>query len=359
MKKNFHTPDRWMVLIVGIISLIGILMVYDASVVIAIRDFDDQYHFVREQLRWLIMGVGLSILFSFIDYHRWYKLALPLLIGVSFLLILVFIPGIGLGVLGAHRWLRFGFFVIQPSEFAKLVLILYLSAWFSFRESGRLFAFFLLLGMVVGLVVAEPDLGTAIVLFCTALVLYFLSGAPLVQFLVLIPIFLLGVGGLAMIAPYRLRRLTTFLHPESDPLGASYQIRQALLALGSGGWLGIGIGKSRQKYEYLPEANTDAIVAILGEEIGFVGVFFLIMLYLLFLWRGFRVAKRAPDMFGRLTALGISSWIGIQTALNLAAMVALVPLTGVPLPFISYGGSSLLVLFIAFGIMINIDKQRV
>lgn len=357
-KSKSYSADRWLILAAISLSLFGILMVYDASVAIAIRDFSDQYHFVREQLQWLAFGFLAFTVFSFIDYHRWYKLALPMLLGTLGLLLAVFVPGIGLRALGANRWLNFGWLVVQPAELAKLTLLIYLSAWFAFKELGRLIPFLVLLAMVVGLVVLEPDLGTGVVILATALVIYFLSGAPVYHFLILTPILAGGVIFLAVISPYRFARITTFLNPESDPLGASYQIRQTLLALGSGGLLGVGIGKSRQKYEYLPEANTDSIFAIVGEEVGFIGASALIILFLFLIWRGFRIAKRAPDQFGRLLALGISSWIAVQVVINLAANVALIPLTGVPLPLISYGGSGLVVVLTALGILLNISRQR-
>ncbi len=356
-KAKYHRADTFLVLIILTLAGVGILMVYNASVSIAIRDFSDQYYFVREQVKWLGIGIVSLILFSSIDYHRWYKLALPLLLVTVFLLVAVFVPGFGVRALGANRWLNFGFFIVQPAEIAKLALVIYLSAWFSLKEKGRLGAFLILLGMVVGLVIIEPDLGTAVIILSIAILLYFLSGAPLWQFIILIPLFLFGIGGLAVSAPYRFKRLTTFFDPESDPLGASYQIRQILLAFGSGGWFGVGIGKSRQKYEYLPEANTDSIFAIIGEELGFIGAAIIIALFLLLVWRGFRIAKHAPDNFGKYLALGISSWVGIQTIINLSSMVALVPLTGVPLPLVSYGGSSLIVLLSGLGILLNISKH--
>lgn len=357
-KQKLHLPDYWLTVVTIILALFGILMVYDSSVAIAIRDFSDQYHFVREQLRWLVVGAGLLVGVSLVDYHKWYKFALPLLVATLVLLASVFVPGIGIRALGAHRWITTGFFVFQPAELAKLSFIIYLAAWFSFPEKNRIGAFLLLLIMVVGLVVIEPDLGTALIILASAVTLYFLSGAPIWQFLILIPFFLLSVGGVAIVSPYRMRRITTFFNPENDPLGASYHIRQVLLALGSGGLSGIGIGQSRQKYEYLPEANTDSIFAIVGEELGFIGAITVIVLFLFLVWRGFRIAKRAPDTFGRFLALGISSLIGIQTVINLAAMVALVPLTGVPLPLISYGGSSLIVLLVGLGILLNISRWR-
>lgn len=355
---KLHAADVWLTITIIILGLFGMLMVYDASVAIAIRDFSDQYRFVRDQFRWLLAGGSVFFVLSHLDYHRWYKLALPFLLLTLFLLVLIFIPGIGIAALGARRWINAGFFVFQPAELAKLALVVYLAAWFSFQEKHRTGAFLLLVVMVAGLIVAEPDLGTSLIILATAVTIYFLSGAPLWQFFVLIPIFIAGVSGLAIFSPYRLQRITTFLRPETDPLGASYQIRQVLLALGSGGWFGIGIGQSRQKYMYLPEANTDSIFAIVGEELGFIGAAVLVVLFLFLVWRGLRIAKRAPDNFGRLLALGISSWIGIQAMLNLAAMVALVPLTGIPLPLVSYGGSSLIMTLAALGILLNISRFR-
>ncbi len=355
--KKWHRPDRWMLAAVAVLSIFGILMVYDSSVAIAIRDFGNQYYFVVEQAKWLALGFIACFILSRIDYHVWRPLALPFLVGTLGLLMMVFIPGIGVHALGARRWINMGIFILQPAELTKLVLIMYLAAWFSYKEVKRFAAFALLVVAVVGLVVIEPDLGTSIILSGIAVLMYFFSGARMYQFLLLIPVLFLGVLGLAVFSPYRLRRLTTFLNPESDPLGASYQIRQVILALGSGGWFGVGIGKSRQKYEYLPEANTDSIFAIIGEELGFVGATVIILLFLFLVWRGFRIAKRAPDTFGRFLALGITSWIAIQTVLNLASMVALVPLTGVPLPLVSYGGSSLIILLSGIGILANISRQ--
>lgn len=358
-KSHQYPPDRWLLLVTLAISLFGLLMVYDSSVAIAIRDFSDQYYFVREQIKWLALGFGVMLFMIFFDYHNWYKLALPLLIFTFFTLVAVFIPGIGVKALGAHRWLNLRLLILQPAELAKLTLVIYLSAWFAAREKGRLFAFLILLAMFFGLVIIEPDLGTGVIILGLSLALYFFSGASLKHFAFMAPILLLGVLVLAVISPYRFARITSFLNPEADPLGSSYQIRQVLIGLGSGGWSGIGIGQSRQKYEYLPEANTDSIFAIVGEETGFVGGASLIFAYLILIWRGFRIAKRAPDLFGRLMAAGVSSWIGIQTLLNLAAMVALIPLTGIPLPLVSYGGSSLVIVLAGIGILLNISRQRV
>lgn len=351
-------PDRILVTAMFLLSIFGILMVYNASVAIAIRDFSDKFYFAREQLKWLIVGYSSAWVFSRVDYRRWHAAALPLLLITLALLLAVFIPGIGIRALGAHRWVNLGFLTLQPSELAKLALVIYLSAWFTLKEKRRFLAFLLLITMLVGLVVIQPDLGTAVILFTIAILLYFFSGASLANVALLLVLFLVGALTLSVTSPYRLSRVLTFLNPEYDPLGSSYQIRQVLLALGSGGLFGVGFGRSRQKFEYLPEANTDSIFAVIGEEIGFIGASVIIILFLILVWRGFHIAKRAPDMFGRLLALGVTSWIGIQTAINLAAMVALIPLTGIPLPLISYGGSSLIIILSALGILLNVSRAQ-
>lgn len=355
--KKWRPADWWLIVGVVILSLFGLLMVYDSSVAIAMRDFSNQYYFVREQSKWLILGSIACFIFSIVDYHVWRTFALPMLFATVVLLLVVFIPGVGIHALGARRWINMGLFVLQPAELAKLTLVIYLSAWFSAKEKKRLTAFLLLVVLVVGLVMIEPDLGTSVIILGIALTLYFFSGAPVRQFLLLFPILTSMVVGLAVASPYRFRRLTTFLNPDADPQGASYQIRQILLALGSGGIFGVGLGRSRQKYEYLPEANTDSIFAIIGEEIGFLGAVAVILVFLFVIWRGFRIAKRAPDVFGRMLALGISSWIALQTVIHLASAVALIPFTGVPLPLVSYGGSSLIILLSAIGIVLNISRQ--
>lgn len=349
--------DKLLIVFTVLLAAIGILMVYDSSVAIALRDFGDPYHFAREQIKWLALGFLAFATFSRIPYIYWKRIAVPMLLGTMVLLVAVFIPGFGVRALGAHRWLNFGFFILQPAELAKLSIVLYLSAWFSSKESNRLLAFFLLMGMIVGLIVLEPDLGTSIIIMSTAILMYFLSGAPLWQFAAIVPVVIGGIIILAVSQPYRMNRVLTFFNPESDPQGTSYQIRQVLLSLGSGGWTGVGLGKSRQKYEYLPEANTDSIFAILGEETGFIGGLFVIALLQLMLWRGFYIARATNDPYGRMLVLGVVSWVGMQSLINLGSMVALVPLTGVPLPLISYGGSNLVITLGALGIVHNVSKH--
>ena len=350
--------DKSLLITILILASFGALAVFNSSVVSAFREFGDQYHFVKDHLVYLGIGSGLMLVFSQIDYHNWYKLAIPLLFVTLILLLAVFIPGIGVHALGARRWINVGF-SLQPTELAKLALVVYLSAWFSSSEKGRLGPFLVLMGLVLGLIILQPDMGTAVIIVTLAGVLYFISGAPLIHFLALIPVFVIGILGLAVVAPYRLARITTFLSPNTDPLGTSYHIRQVLIALGSGGWFGLGLGKSRQKYEYLPEANTDSIFAIIAEEIGFLGTFIFICAFIFIVYRAFVIASRAPDRFGQLLGIGIGAWFAIQTLINLSAMVALIPLTGVPLPLVSSGGSNLISLLIGFGILLNISKHQV
>lgn len=333
-------------------------MIHNASSISALTDFDDKYYYVKEQAVWMVLGfVGLSV-FSMFPYKKLYNFAIPLLVTSIVFLILVFIPGLGIHAYGANRWINFQFFVLQPAEFVKLSLAIYLAAWFSHREKGRLPSFLLLLGTVLGLIMLQPDMGTASIIAFEALVVYFLSGGQVRHFLYVLPVAGVIGGIMVLIAPYRLARLTAFLKVGSDLEGSSYHVKQILIALGSGGMFGLGIGNSLQKYAYLPESTTDSIFAIIGEELGFIGTLLIIVLLGIVVWRGFLIASRASDTFGKLLAGGIISFIGIQMILNLAAMTALVPLTGVPLPFISYGGSALIIDLCAIGILLNISKKK-
>lgn len=355
MKKG----DNFLIGLVVLLTLFGLLMIYNASSFIAFRDFGDKYHYVKDQSIWVILGFASLGFFSLFDYRKLYYFALPILIVAVILLALVFIPGVGIYVLGAHRWINAHFFTIQPAEFAKLALAIYLSAWFSNKEKGRLLPFLLLLGLVLFLIMLEPDMGTATIILIEALSIYFLSGANILSFILLIPV--IGVLGFIFIKlePYRAQRLTTFLNPNLSTLTSSYHVRQILISLGMGGLTGVGLGNSLQKYAYLPENTTDSIFAIIAEELGFIGVIILIILFVLVLWRGFLIASFAKDVFGKLLAGGITAFLTTQIIINLAAQTALIPLTGVPLPFISYGGSALIIDLCSIGILINISKQNV
>ncbi len=349
--------DLPLLLSVLLLSLFGLFMIYDASSFIAFRDFGNKYHYFREQLSWLFLGILGMTFFSFFSYHKLYTLALPILLSSIFLLILVFIPGIGVWVLGARRWVNFGLLTLQPAEYAKLALAIYLSAWFSHKEKKRLGAFLLLLGIVMGLIMFEPDMGTAAIILAEALIVYFFSGGSLLSIILLLPIILLGGIILAIIEPYRAARIATFLSPNVSLQTSSYHVKQILIALGMGGLTGVGLGNSLQKYAYLPENATDSIFAIIAEEFGLIGAISLIMVYLFILWHGFFIASFAKDAFGKLLALAITSFLIVQVLVNLAAQTVLIPLTGVPLPFISYGGSALVMNLCSVGILLNISKR--
>lgn len=344
---------------VVLLTLFGLFMIYDASSFVAFRDFADKYHYIKGQFFWVIAGFGLMGLFSVFDYQKLYNLSLPILLSAIVLLILVFIPGIGVLLLGARRWIDARIFLIQPAEFVKLALAIYLASWLSSREKGRFMAFLLLLGLVLGLVIFEPDMGTAVVILCEALVVYFLSGGNIIYFAGLIP--LLVAFGLIIIklAPYRYKRFEAFLNINQPIESSSYHIRQILIAFGSGGLFGVGLGNSLQKYSYLPEITTDSIFAIIAEELGFIGAVILIFVFAVVVWRGFSIAINARDNFGRLLAGGITTFIASQIIINLGAQTILLPLTGIPLPFISYGGSALIVDLCAVGILLNISKHSI
>ncbi len=355
-KSSAQRQDYLLLFTTIALTAFGVLMVYDASVSEAFRDFSDKFYYARLQLQWAIVGIIGLFVASRIPLSLIKKLSFPFFIITVTLLFAVLIPGIGQKVQGARRWLAVGNFTLQPSELVKLSFVLYLSTWLEKRQ--KISAFLLISGLILALVMAQPDLGTAIVLVTTGFFMYFLSGASLsVLGLMGLGGFIAGLG-LILSSQYRRERLVTFFNPTNDPLGASYHIRQILIALGSGGLWGVGIGRSRQKYQYLPEAPTDSIFAVIGEEVGFVGAAIIIGLFLILIYRGLKIAQKAPTSFTQLLAGGITGWIGIQACINLASMVVLVPLTGVPLPLISYGGSSLVTILAAIGLLINISRQK-
>lgn len=354
------TPSKPDWLLLGLVlglTFFGVMMVGSASAVEAYRDFGDQLYYLRLQARWAFLGLFALTLASVFNYRRLKLLATPLMIFTLLSLVLVLIPGVGIQALGARRWLGVSSLNFQPAELAKLAFVLYLASLLSSKKQAL--PFVVLLGIILILIMLEPDLGTAVIVSATGMIVYFASGAPLLTVLGLGSLGFLAGLGLIFSSSYRKERLMTFLNPARDPLGTSYHIRQILIALGSGGVFGLGLGQSRQKYEYLPAATTDSIFAVIAEELGFVGGFLLVLVFLLLIWRGMKIAQQAPDEFGRLLATGITAWIGLQALVNLAAMVALVPLTGVPLPFISYGGSSLVLALTGAGILLNISRQRV
>ena len=354
LRSQKEGVDKKLLFTTFLLVFVGIVAVADASAPQALNVFGDKFKFLKDQLLWAFIGSIVLFITSRINYKFWQKIATPLFFFVVISLILVLIPGIGAKLLGARRWISVGPIFFQPSEFAKFGLILFLSKLMSMKKASILY--FLPLVIVSGLVMLQPDLGTTMIIALTAVVQIFSSEINLLHFTGVGILGSLVVFLLVMVSPYRKERLLTFLEQTSDPLGRSYHIRQILLALGSGGLFGVGLGASKQKYLFLPESSTDSIFAVIAEEVGFIGAMALIFLLGFYVVRGIKIAKHAPDKFSQYLALGISSWIGIQMVLNIASMTALVPLTGIPLPFISYGGSSLVMLMFATGILLNISR---
>jgi len=363
--KKTTGPDRILLGTVVALVLLGLVILASASVVISQERFQESYYFLRHQV---IYGAILGIIFAWIAYKIpfkwWEKLSLPILLLGFLLLILVFVPDIGYGRGGASRWIQIADISLQPSEIAKLGFILYLAAWLKHKEkkfsriSESLLPFLFISGLLGFFLILQPDIGTLGIISITGAAIYFLSGAPLRHMGIImgsgVALFLV----LLKIAPYRANRITAFFNPQIDPLGISYQINQALIAIGSGGFLGFGLGHSRQKYNFLPEPISDSIFAIWSEEAGFIGAVILISLFLLFIWRGFKISLSSRDPFSRLAGAGITTWIGLQAFINIGSISGLMPLTGMPLPFVSYGGSALIISLVGVAILLRISKEN-
>lgn len=354
-QKNF---DLTLLFVVGFLVAFGLLMVYDASVIQGLRDFQDGYYYIKQQLVWVGLGIVSMVLFSNFDYRRFKKFAFPLILCSIGLLMTVFIPGMGISGGGAHRWLKFGFVTVQPAEIIKLSGVIYLAA--IFEKKTRVTPFLLLVsGVSFITAVLQKDLGSTIVFVLTCALMYFAAGGKLWHFLLSIPVGLISLFFLIFTSSYRSKRILAFLDPFSDTQGFTYHISQVLIALGSGGIFGLGLGNSRQKFEYIPEVSTDSIFGIIGEELGLIGGVLIIVCFGILIFRGFKIAENCSDNFGKILALGLTTWLGVQAIINLSSMVALVPLTGVPLPFISYGGSALVANMTAVGILLNVSRQRI
>lgn len=336
-------------------------MVYSASAVWAEYKFDDSFYFAKRQM--LFAGLGIIAMFFVMnmEYWSWRTLAKLLLIVCFILLILVLIPGIGNVRNGSRSWIGVGAFSIQPSEFMKLAMIIFLAKYLSENQKkitsftkGLLPTLSIVL-LAFALIMLQPDLGTGTVMVGTCVVLIFIAGARIIHFIGLGLLGVVGFVALILSAPYRIKRITSFLDPWSDPQDTGFQIIQSLYAIGPGGLFGLGLGQSRQKFFYLPEPQTDFIFAILAEELGFIGGSFVILLFALLLWRGIRIALGAPDLFGSFLAVGIIAMIAIQVMINIGVVTGLMPVTGITLPFLSYGGSSLTLMLVAIGILLNIS----
>lgn len=364
-RKSSHRPDYTFIALIIVLLCLGLVMILSASVVVGFENYNNNYYFVIKQLYSIGLGLIAFFILSAINYKVYQKTA-TLFLGVALILsVLVLIPGLGVEVKGAQRWLDFGFVRFQTSEVLKLALVIYLSSWFFQKKeqmkniSSGLVPFFIILGVVAGLVMLQRDLGTTIVLSAIAVGMYFIFGGKIEHIAVIFLVAILITVLMIKFEPYRMTRLTVFLNPNSQELGAGYHINQAMLAIGSGGLWGLGFGGSKQKYLYLPEPHTDSIFAIMSEELGFIRTVFVLLILFLFILKGFSIAKRAPDDFSKLLVSGIMLWIAFQSMLNIAAMLNLVPLTGVTLPLISYGGTSVTIILAALGIVTGVSKYTI
>lgn len=352
--KQNKSFDKNLLILVLTLVVGGIVAIADVSAPQSLNNYGNKFYMLGQQATAAGIGVIAFFIISKIKYTFWEKLGTPLFFLSLGLLVLVLIQSIGVSALGARRWISFGPVNFQPSEIVKFTICIYF-AKVAAGKKGPL-SYFIPLALIAGLIMLQPDLGTTLVVLLIGFSQIFVAGVPILYILGSGVAGVIGVLILILTSPYRRARLTTFIEGTTDPLGESYHIRQILLGLGSGGIFGVGFGASRQKYLFLPEASTDSIFAVLGEELGLIGALAIILLFVLFVLRGLKIAKNSPDKFASVLAAGISAWIGGQAFLNIASMVSLVPLTGIPLPFISYGGSSLVMILAACGILVNISK---
>lgn len=350
--------------IVILLALFGLIMIYSASSVWANYKFDDPFKFVKNQGLFFVVGIFLMLILRKINYKFYMKYANLILFGCFILLVLVLVPGIGTVRNGSRSWFGIGSFGIQPSEFSKLILIIFTSKYLCKNDKSLknikcgVLPILGLTILVFGLIMLQPDFGTGVVLVMIIIGMLFVAGVDFKFFLKIGVVGVIGIVLLIAVAPYRLKRILSFLNPWEDPLGSGFQIIQSLYAIGPGGLFGFGLGNSRQKHFYLPEPQTDFIFSIISEEFGFMGVLIVSLLFIVIIFTGFKIAIKAQDLFGKYLVFGITFWIAFQALLNLMVVVGLIPVTGVTLPFLSYGGSSLLILFIAIGIALNVSRYQ-
>ena len=359
--RRRHLDYPLLAIVLGLLAA-GLLMISSASIALSEKNFGTPYYYVSHQAVAALAGLAVLFIFQNIPYRFWRRMSLPILLGSLAATAAVFIPQIGVAAKGAARWLDFGFGTIQPSEILKLSLILYLASWLEKKRgelrgfAASLVPFLIVLGAVGGLLAQQKDLGTLIITGGAAVLVYFLGGSRISQIVLLGVIALAAVAALIAVEPYRADRILVFLNPETSLQGAGYHANQAQIAIGSGGFWGRGFGQSIQKHNSLPEPMGDSIFAVIVEELGFLGGVIFIAAYFAFFVRGIVIARRAPDVFGRLLVSGLVSLITLQAFVNMAAISGILPLTGIPLPFVSYGGTALIITLAMAGIMLNVSK---
>jgi len=355
--------DQNILLIAVVLTCFGVVMVYSSSSIMATKRYADGFFFLKRQGLYALVGFAAMALTMQIDYHHWRRLAVPALFVCALLLLLVFVPGIGSRAGGASRWLRFPGFSVQPSELAKLGLVLYLAhSLAKKKEKVQTFKlgflpYMILLAGLLGLVLAQPDLGSAVTMAAVALCMLMVAGTRWRHLVSVVVLALPFLYFLVMNVDYRRRRILAFLDPWDDPTGTGFQIIQSWIAFGTGGWLGNGLGEGKQKLFFLPEAHTDFIFSVVGEELGFAGVLVITAMFLMLIMRGIRTALNAPDDFGKYLAFGLSVLIGLEAFTNIAVVLGMLPTKGLALPFLSYGGTSLLCTLLAVGVLLNISGQ--
>ena len=358
-----HAPDYGLFAVVAVLLVLGLIAVYSSSYALGYAQYGDPNFFIKRQAVAALIGLMGLVAAMNVDYRRLLRPSPLLMLAAVIGLVAALLPGVGVEQNGAARWVAFGPLPpLQPSEFAKLAVLVYMAAWLAAKgESLRsvtlgVLPFVTMVGLVAALIVVEPDLGTAVLIAAITGTLFFLAGARMVHVIALLGSGAVMFAVLVGVAGYRTDRILAFMSPESDPSGLGFQTLQMLLALGSGGIGGLGLGVSRQKFFYVPGSHTDGVLAILGEELGFIGVMVVLGLLALLLWRGLRIARRAADPFGSLLAAGVLAWIGFQTVINVGGITQRLPLTGIPLPFLSYGGSSLVMTLTAVGLLLSVSR---
>ncbi len=363
LKKTYHQPDRKLLLAAAALLIFGLIMLFSVSSVAGLATHQSSLYFVKRQLIGLLVGIPAFIICSRIDYHLWRKYAFSFLLISIALLLLVFIPGLSASYGKARNWINIFGFSLQPSEFVKISFLLYLAAWLEVKKSKLedfahgIGPFLTVLGIIGFLMLLQPDLGTLSIIFGTSMIVFFVAGGKWRHILIALVLSAICLLVLVNIKSNKMDRIECYKNPEISADDKCYQISQSLIAIGSGGFWGRGLGESRQKFMYLPEVWADSIFAAIAEEIGFVFCLGLLALYLYLFYRGFLIAKKAPDLYGRILAIGIVSWILVQTFLNIGGAMNFIPMTGVPLPFVSAGGSSLLAALAGVGILVNISRQ--
>lgn len=356
--------EKRLLFITLILLVFGLIVLSSAGIVEGQKKFGSSYYYLTKQILYGVLpGLLIFFLFSKIDYRFWKKVSLVVLFGSLVLMIFVFVPDIGIGLKGANRWVSLWGLSFQPSEILKLAMVIYLAAWFGSRDeriknwSYSAAPFFVVISFIGLLLALQPDVGTLAVVVLIALGIYFAAGSSMKHIFVVVAIFIIAVAGLIFIEPYRINRIKTFFDPSVDPRGISYQLNQSLIAIGSGGMFGNGYNESTQKWGFLPEVVNDSIFAVVVEELGFVGAMVLIGLFIFLSHTLISIARNTSDKFGRLLVIGMSAWIVGQAFINIAAVSGLLPLTGIPLPFMSHGGTAVMALMAGLGIVSNVAKK--